>query len=115
MTHHIVLVGDSIFDNRAYTGGEPDVVSHLRAALPKPWRATLVAIDGSTTADIAAQAARVPADASHVVVAIGGNDALMNQDLLATPVRSSAETLAMFAARLREFEAAYRRAIEVVM
>src|SRR5919202_7066700 len=101
MATQIALVGDSIFDNRAYTGGEPDVVSHLRAMLPKPWRATLVAIDGSTTFGIAAQAARVPADSSHIVVAVGGNDALMNEDLLAAPVRSSAETLAMFAERLR--------------
>jgi hypothetical protein len=30
-------------------------------------------------------------------------------------VRSSAETLAMFAARLREFEASYRRAIDIIV
>src|SRR5919206_575135 len=59
MATHIALVGDSIFDNRAYTGGEPDVVSHLQAMLPKPWRATLVAVDGSTTASIAGQTARI--------------------------------------------------------
>src|SRR5256714_1947673 len=114
-TSHIALLGDSIFDNRAYTGGEPDVVSHLRAALPTPWRATLVAVDGSTTSSIRAQVARVPADAAHVVVAVGGNDALGHQDLLAAPVRSSAETLAMFATRLREFESDYRRAIDLVV
>ena len=28
MTQHLVLLGDSIFDNRTYTAGEPDVVSH---------------------------------------------------------------------------------------
>jgi len=29
MPQHIVLLGDSIFDNSVYTGGEPDVVEHL--------------------------------------------------------------------------------------
>ena len=29
MASHLALLGDSIFDNRAYTGGDPDVVGHL--------------------------------------------------------------------------------------
>ena len=33
MSKHIVLLGDSIFDNRPYTGGKPDVVTHLRDEL----------------------------------------------------------------------------------
>jgi hypothetical protein len=40
---HVVLLGDSIFDNRAYTGGDPDVIAHLRALLPSGWQASLVA------------------------------------------------------------------------
>ena len=114
-SRHVALLGDSIFDNRAYTGGEPDVVSHLRSILPAPWRATLLAIDGSVIADLRAQLKRVPRDASHLVVAVGGNDALMNQDLLATPVRSSSKTLALFGARVKVFELAYRRAIEAAV
>jgi hypothetical protein len=84
---HIVLVGDSIFDNRAYTGREPDVVSHLHTILPVPWRATLCAVDGSTTADVPGQLTGITDDASHVVVSAGGNDALLNRDVLALPVR----------------------------
>ena len=112
---HVALLGDSIFDNRAYTGAEADVVTHLRARLPPPWRATLLAVDGSAIADLAAQIARVPRDATHLVVAVGGNDALMNQDLLFTPVRSSAQTLELFADRVGRFEAAYRRAVDAVL
>ncbi len=41
MPPHVVLLGDSIFDNQAYTRGEPDLVHHLRRVLPVPWRATL--------------------------------------------------------------------------
>ena len=31
---HIVLLGDSIFDNASYTAGGPDVVAQLRAVWP---------------------------------------------------------------------------------
>jgi lysophospholipase L1-like esterase len=109
---HIVLLGDSILDNGAYTGGEPDVVTHLQACLSDGWRCTLHAIDGSRTADLAAQLRRVPADATHLVIAIGGNDALANRDLLATPVRSTAEALALFGERIGVFESAYRKAVD---
>ena len=111
MSAHIALLGDSIFDNRAYTGGEPDVVSHLRAILPASWRASLCAVDGSVTADLAAQLPRVPSDASHLVISLGGNDALLNSDLLARPVSSTTEALALFGDRLARFESAYRAAI----
>jgi hypothetical protein len=115
MTSHVALLGDSIFDNRAYTDGAPDVTEHLRALLPAPWRATLIAVDGSTTADIPRQLARVPADATNVVVAVGGNDALGNLDLLATRVGSTAEALALLGTRALAFEAGYRAAIEGTM
>jgi len=112
---HVVLLGDSIFDNRSYTRGEPDVVGHLRAILPPPWSTTLLAVDGSTTRDIDRQILRVPDDTTHVVVAVGGNDALMNRDLLGTRVSSTAETLALFHERVTRFEASYRRAVAAVL
>jgi hypothetical protein len=31
MSGHIALIGDSVFDNKAYVGRQPDVVEHLRA------------------------------------------------------------------------------------
>jgi hypothetical protein len=112
---HVALLGDSIFDNRAYTEGEPDVVSHLRQLLPDFTQATLCAVDGSTASDLPAQIARVPADASHIVISIGGNDALRNSDLLSTPVASTTEALSLFAERIARFEAAYGRAIGAVL
>ncbi len=112
---HVVLLGDSIFDNRAYTGGDPDVVSHLRALLPADWRATLAAVDGATTAGVRAQLARVPVEATHLVLSVGGNDALQNSDLLAMRVHSSAEALTAFAGRLDAFETAYAAALDAVL
>ncbi|HSN88347.1 MAG TPA: SGNH/GDSL hydrolase family protein [Thermoanaerobaculia bacterium] len=115
MTQHLVLLGDSIFDNRAYTAGEPDVVSHLGAVLPAGWRATLCAVDGSITADLPDQVEGLPADASHLAVSIGGNDALMNSDLLSLPVKSTTEALDLFGDRVTLFEASYRAAIGKVL
>src|SRR4051812_44039884 len=108
---HVALLGDSIFDNSAYTRGAPDVVTHLRHVLPAGWRATLCAVDGATTSGLTTQLTCVPADASHLVIAIGGNDALQNRDLLSMAVRSSAQTLQAFADRLDTFERRYRSAI----
>jgi hypothetical protein len=112
---HVVLLGDSIFDNSAYTLGAPDVVTHLRRLLPAGWQATLGAVDGATTAGLTMQLRRVPVDASYVVVAIGGNDALQNIDLLSLRVTSSAQALEIFADRLAAFENAYRTAIHSVV
>jgi hypothetical protein len=111
---HVVLLGDSILDNDAYTAGAPDVITHLRSMLPSKWQASLAAVDGSTTADLGRQLAKVPRDSTHLVVAIGGNDALMNRDLLATPVSSTTEALSLFHQRVSVFEAAYNSAIERV-
>lgn len=112
---HVVLLGDSIFDNAAYTGGGPDVITHLRRVLPHGWQATLRAVDGATTARLTGQLSQIPPDASHLVAAIGGNDALQNMDLLSTRVRSSAETLALFATRLEAFADAYRTALDALV
>lgn len=94
---HVVLLGDSIFDNAAYVRGGPDVLAHLQGRLPEGWDATLVAIDGATTEDMGRQYGRIPADATHLVLSIGGNDALMNIDILERRVSSSGEALGMLA------------------
>jgi hypothetical protein len=58
---HVVLLGDSVFDNGAYVGGGPDVVTQLRQRLPAGWRATLAAVDGGVIRDIPHQLERVNA------------------------------------------------------
>jgi hypothetical protein len=115
MSRHVVLLGDSIFDNAAYTGREPDVIQHLRSVLPSGWKASLLAVDGSVTSDLSSQVGEVPSDASHLVVSIGGNDALGNSDLLALPVDSTAEALELFHKRVRRFEENYRSALDEVL
>jgi hypothetical protein len=115
MSQHVVLLGDSIFDNQVYTGGEPDVVSHLRSMIPAGWEATLLAVDGSTTADLPGQIARLPKAASHLVASVGGNDALGHSDLLILPARSVRHALWLLADRIAQFEASYRAALGVLL
>lgn len=112
---HIVLLGDSIFDNSSYTRGEPDVVTHLRGVLPAGAQATLLAVDGAVTRAMTHQVSRIPRDATHLVVSIGGNDALGNRDLLETPARSTADALRHFDKRVASFEADYRAAVQAIL
>src|ERR687893_1721561 len=104
---HVVLLGDSIFDNAAYVTGAPDVVRQVRQRLPQGSEATLAAVDGSTIGDVRGQLRGVPADATHLVLSVGGNDALGRSDFLATPARSTAGALSGLADIGDEFERAY--------
>jgi hypothetical protein len=112
---HVVLLGDSIFDNKAYVGGGPDVIAQVREDLPEGWTATLVAVDGATTASIRGQLSRVPEDATHLVISIGGNDALGHSGVLSRPARSVAEVLDALREVSRAFERDYRTAIDLVL
>jgi lysophospholipase L1-like esterase len=108
---HVVLLGDSIFDNAAYTAGGPDVVSQVRKLLPGGWTATLLAVDGHRTEDVNRQLAQLPKGATHLVLSVGGNDALSHGDLLTRPARSAAEVLTLLANAAQQFEERYRRLI----
>jgi hypothetical protein len=90
---HVVLLGDSIFDNAAYVSGGPDVVRQLRGRLPQGWRATLNAMDGSVIAGVERQLRQLPRDASHLVLSVGGNDALREAGVLEERAGSVAEAL----------------------
>jgi lysophospholipase L1-like esterase len=79
---HVVLLGDSIFDNKAYVGVGPDVIVQVREALPAGSRATLAAVDGAVTSDVKAQLKSVPKDTTHLIVSAGGNDALQHESVL---------------------------------
>lgn len=74
--NHIVLFGDSIFDNGSYVDGGPSVIEQVINQLPDDWQATLLAVDGDTTVETHQQFLRLPKDATHVVLSVGGNDAL---------------------------------------
>jgi lysophospholipase L1-like esterase len=111
---HIVLLGDSILDNKAYVGDEPDVITSLQSLLSED-KATLKAIDGSIVENVSKQLREIPQDATHLIVSIGGNDAMLNSDVLQMQVKSSAEVFDEFANRLNTFEFHYERMLELLL
>lgn len=113
--NHIVLLGDSVFDNAAYVAGGPDVVGQLRSILPSGWRATLNALDGAVIGDISGQLPKLPGDAAHLVISAGGNDALGEAHLLDQSVGSMAEALELLSRVRDRFRAAYAAMIDEVL
>jgi GDSL-like Lipase/Acylhydrolase family len=112
---HVVLLGDSVFDNGAYVGAGPDVIAQVRERLPTGSTGTLAAVDGALIGDVARQMARVPANTTHLVVSAGGNDALMHSGVLAERAGSMAEALDRLRAISTYFEREYGALLETVV
>src|SRR5215207_7858523 len=115
MPPHVVLLGDSIFDNAAYVRGGPDVITHLRGVLPSGWSASLLAVDGAVIDGVPRQLSRLPADATHLVVSAGGNDALGHSDLLERRATSSPQVLGWLADASEQFERRYRAMLAALL
>lgn len=112
---HLVLLGDSVFDNSAYVDpGEPDVADQLRSLLSSEDEVTLLAVDGHLTSDVPSQITAVPDSATHLVLSVGGNDALGYLDVIEgmqdQPVRFP-EAIA----KLQKFQTDLREKYEPVM
>jgi hypothetical protein len=112
---HVVLLGDSIFDNLVYVTPAPDVIRQLRARLGDGWKASLLAVDGDVTTDVARQLGKLPRDATHLVVSVGGNDALGSASILAERASSVAEAVNRLAEAQNRFRQAYDRMVESVL
>ena len=79
---HLVLAGDSIFDNDSYVLGEAGVIEQLRSSIPKTWSASKVAVDGDCIHHVKGQIAGLPTHTTDLIVSVGGNDALSHSSLL---------------------------------
>ncbi len=112
---HVILLGDSIFDNARYTNGGPDVVSQVRRLLPAGWKATLLAVDGAKCDEVAGQLRRLPADATHLILSVGGNDALVHASVLDTRASSTAQATGFLADVAAAFEPRYRAAVQACL
>lgn len=113
-SRHIVLLGDSIFDNASYVPGEMPVIEQLRAELPE-WQATLLAVDGDIVRSIEDQLRRLPNNATHLVISCGGNDALGQIQYLLSSISSMDAGLSRMASIREAFEIDYRTMLELVM
>ena len=108
---HLVLLGDSIFDNAAYVPDGPAVIDHVQAMLPEGWRATLVARDGDMVRHVSEQIPYIPVDATHLVLSIGGNDALDSIELLSRPT----DSVRLALGHLNEIRSDFRRAYRAML
>jgi hypothetical protein len=112
---HVVLLGDSVFDNAAYVRSQPSVLEHLRQALPAGWRATLAAVDGASVVDVHAQLLGLDHSSSHLFVSVGGNDALNASDVLAASVHTVADAAGLLANVQRRFRRDYQELLGELM
>ena len=112
MTRHIVLLGDSIFDNALYVPGEPSVLEHVRRILPSGDCVTMLALDGATVSSVFGQLDRIPDDATHLVLSVGGNDALwMSGNIFSQSTDDMRSALRRIAEMVAEFTVEYHRLI----
>jgi lysophospholipase L1-like esterase len=104
---NLILLGDSTLDNGAYVPRGQDVEHQLGSRLLPGWSATLRAQDGAVLADVDGQLARIPPEATHILISAGGNDALHAAGILQQPVSSVTEALSRLAAVGAQFGEAY--------
>lgn len=115
MMIHICLLGDSIFDNKTYVGNEPDVITHLQNKIPTDWKATLKARDGNVIENVSSQLIGIPQDTTHLFISIGGNNAILNADVLQLKVNSSTDVFDVLANRASTFEFHYKEMLKKVL
>ena len=110
---HVALLGDSIFDNASYVASGSAVIDHLRQTLSSDWDATLLAADGATTTVVPTQIERIPDSVTHLVLSVGGNDALwMSGNLFPESTVDVRDSLKKLGERCQEFSTNYRKLIE---
>jgi len=115
---HIVLLGDSIFDNAPYVPAGMQVQAQLQALLAPRDRVSLLARDGSVLADMVKQVARLPElpeAPDWLVVSCGGNDVLGLVGAMQSRVGSVIEAAGLLANWQAEFRRDYRRMVNVLL
>ena len=109
---HIVLAGDSIFDNGSYVPGQPDVAQQLRNQLGEESNVTLLAIDGDITRGVQDQLKQLPEETSHLFISVGGNDALGQMHMFTDPISSVGEGFLKFSRVQTNFQEDYKAMLE---
>jgi lysophospholipase L1-like esterase len=104
---HVVLIGDSVFDNARYVPKGTEVQAQLRQRLGAVHRVSLLAQDGAVLANVPAQLRamkELPQAPTHIVISAGGNDVLGLVSSMQTPARTvlaAAELLTAWQAEFR--------------
>ncbi|MBX3288308.1 MAG: SGNH/GDSL hydrolase family protein [Acidobacteria bacterium] len=112
---HIILLGDSIFDNKVYVGSGKSTIENLREQMPEGWKAALLAVDGNVTNHVPGQLRNLPDDATHLFVSVGGNDALGEMSILQMPARSGVDVFNALSDVSERFEHNYSKMLDAVL
>ena len=118
---HVVLLGDSIFDNAPYVPPGTDVLTQLRQRLGGTASVSLLARDGDVLADMVAQMAQLARLArrerppSLLLVSCGGNDVLGLVGEMQRGVRSVLEGCELLATWQGAFQRDYSRMLELLL
>ena len=113
---HIVLLGDSIFDNGSYVGyNELDVPNQLKSLVNNDCKVTNLAVDGHVTSHIVTQLNNLPSDATHLFVSVGGNDALGHLPIFNETVDTIGDALQKIYLIGENFQKAYSGMLDSVL
>jgi hypothetical protein len=111
---HIAMIGDSVFDNGLYVGDAPDVRAQLQSLLTDA-EVISSARNGAVMADIPIQLRQIPRSATHIVVSVGGNDAIGASGVLEEGAASVADALEKLAVIRDRFGRSYGTMIDQVL
>jgi lysophospholipase L1-like esterase len=112
--NRLVLLGDSILDNRPYVGQQPDTSDCLRRVLGDRWSVQLLARDGAVMSHIAGQLEWMEDRPDLVVLSVGGNDVTGHRGLLLRQNASAAVIFGELLAIADRFGTEYEQAARAV-
>ena len=115
MGKHVILAGDSIFDNASYVPGEPCVTDQLRARVDDVFSVSMTAVDGDYVSDVWRQVRSLPEGATHILVSAGGNDALMHASKLGLEYSTSEDLFKEWAHIQEGFRRDYQQMLDAVL
>lgn len=91
------------------------MVEQVAALFENGTKVSLLAVDGDITSDVKEQTKKTPADASHLFLSVGGNDALQAAWVFADEHLSSQELMVELTAIQNDFRSNYRKTLEMLL
>ena len=91
------------------------MIEQLQRSLPPGWKTTLLAVDGAVVAADLRQLARMPADATHLFISAGGNNALGESSILTEVACTVGEALFLLHEIQARFQNEYHSLLHKVL
>ena len=111
----VALLGDSTIDNGWYVGEGLDVPTYVQLMLGASHRVTSKALDGAVTNDVWVQLHDIPDTAEHLILSVGGNDALGAHKTLFEKTESVGQGLARIGSFVERFREDYSALLDEIL